>query len=98
MAHFREAAMGDFLRFEIMITPVLIQILFWIVTAGTVIVGILIIVTEGDARGILILFLGPIVARIYAEVLILLFRINDHLRRIQHNTERPDSAVPAPRP
>jgi hypothetical protein len=63
--------------------------LFWIVVAVTVIMGIMMIVATGDARGILVIIFGPIVARIYAEILIVLFRINDHLRRIQHNTEHP---------
>jgi hypothetical protein len=87
-----EAAMGEFLRFEVMITPVLIQILFWIAVTATVIAGIVMIVSrEGPliAAGILVIILGPVVARIYAEILIVLFKINDHLRQIQHNTERP---------
>jgi Domain of unknown function (DUF4282) len=85
--------MGDFLRFEVMITPILIQALFWIVVAATVIIGIVMIFATGEAQGIaggiLLIIFGPIVARIYAEILIVLFRINDHLRHIQHNTERP---------
>ena len=81
--------MGDFLRFEVMITPILIQILFWIAVAATVITGSLMIIDTGDARGVLVIVFGPIMARIYAEILIILFRINDHLRRIQHNTEHP---------
>ena len=85
--------MGDFLRFEVMITPILIQVLFWIVVAATVITGIAMIFTTRDAPGIgagvLVIIFGPIAARIYAEILIVLFRINDHLRRIQHNTEHP---------
>ncbi|MGD9617948.1 MAG: DUF4282 domain-containing protein [Alphaproteobacteria bacterium] len=81
--------MGPFLRFEVMITPILIQILFWIVVAATVIAGLVMIIATGDAQGILVIILGPIAARIYAEILIVLFRINDHLRRIQHNTEHP---------
>lgn len=80
--------MGDFLRFEVMITPVLIQILFWLAVAFSVIAGI-VMLTAGNARGVLVIIFGPIMARIYAEILIVLFRINDHLRQIQHNTERP---------
>ena len=49
--------------------------------------GIVMIVATGDARGVLLIIFGPIAARIYAEILIVLFRINDHLRRIEHNTE-----------
>lgn len=85
--------MGDFLRFEVMITPILIQILFWILVVAAVIVGIVMIITAEDvperAAGFLVIIFGPIAVRIYAEILIVLFRINDHLRRIQHNTERP---------
>ncbi len=84
--------MGDFLRFEMMITPILIQVLFWLAVAAIVITGIVMIVSrEGPliAGGMLVIIFGPIVARIYAEILIVLFKINDHLRQIQHNTERP---------
>ena len=84
--------MGDFFRFEVMITPILIQILFWIVVAVSVIIGIVMIVSRegpGIAGGILVIIFGPILARIYAEILIVLFKVNDHLRHIQHNTERP---------
>ena len=80
--------MGDFLRFETMITPALIQILFWLAVAISVIVGIIMIAATGDARGILLIVFGPLVARIYAELLIVFFRINDHLRHIDRNTQR----------
>ena len=84
--------MSEFLRFEVMITPILIQILFWIVVLASVIIGILMIVSRegpGLAGGIPVIIFGPILARIYAEILIVLFKINDHLRQIQHNTGQP---------
>lgn len=80
--------MGDFLRFETMITPLVIQILFWIGAVGCVIGGILMIIISGNARGILLIIFGPIGARIYAELLLVFFRINDHLRQIELNTRR----------
>ncbi len=80
--------MGNFVRFETMVTPVLIQILFWLSVIGFVIAGIVAIVHGRVGHGIVLIILGPIVARIYAEVLIVVFRINDHVRQIQHNTER----------
>ncbi|HML11591.1 MAG TPA: DUF4282 domain-containing protein [Stellaceae bacterium] len=79
--------MGDFLRFQTMITPIVVQILFWIAVAGCVIGGI-VAIAGGEVKGILVIILGPIAARIYAEILILFFRINDHLRQIEHNTTR----------
>ena len=52
--------------------------------------GRLVWANDGASRvgGLLLLIFGPIVARIYAEILIIFFRINDHLRAIQHNTQR----------
>jgi hypothetical protein len=83
--------MGDFLRFETMITPAVVQVIFWIAVVIAVIAGIIQIVTGGKLgiiTGLLTIILGPLVARIYCEILIIFFRINDHLRAIQHNTQR----------
>ena len=84
--------MGDFLRFETMITPIVIQAIFWIALVVLLIVGIVQIVASdggaGVATGLATIILGPILARIYCEIIIVFFRINDHLRAIQHNTQR----------
>lgn len=82
--------MGDFLKFETMITPVVIEAIFYIAVVIAVIVGIVQIVHGGAAiiTGLLTIVLGPLAARIYCEILIIFFRINDHLRAIQHNTQR----------
>jgi len=83
--------MGDFFRFETMITPIMIQVLFWLAVLLCVIVGIIMLISadEMSARlgGLMLLLLGPIGVRIYAEILIVVFRINDHLRHIDHNTQ-----------
>ncbi len=78
--------MFDFLRFETMITPILIQILFWLAVVFCVVVGIISMVSGKLGGGLALFFLGPIGARIYAELLIVFFRMNDHLRHIQANT------------
>ena len=86
--------MGDFLRFETMITPALIQILFWILSIVAIVFGVLALIFgpsdehQNLAVGLAFIILGPIVLRIYAEVLIVVFRINDHLRHIDQNTQR----------
>ena len=84
--------MGDFLKFETMITPFIIQAIFWIAVVILIIAGIAqIVVSEGGAgiaTGLATIILGPILARIYCEVVIVFFRINDHLRAIQHNTQK----------
>ena len=82
--------MGDFIRFESMITPAVIQVIFWIAVVIAVIAGIVQIGHGGVGiiTGLLTIIFGPLVARIYCEILIIFFRINDHLRAIQHNTQR----------
>jgi hypothetical protein len=76
--------MGDFLTFRRMITPIIIQIVFWIGIISILVFGILAIVDgvsdESDVGevilgGILILIIGPLIWRVFCEILILTFRI-----------------------
>ena len=86
--------MDDFLKFRKMITPAIIQILFWVGVAVTVI-GSLVTMAVSFGRygggigtflgGLLMLVLGPVVVRIYCELLILFFRMNETLTEIKNN-------------
>ena len=85
--------MGDFLKFKKMITPFIIQILFWISVAGSIIMGLIFIIQGATARsgggrmvfiGILYVLLGPLVARIYCELLIVIFSINNTLTEVKN--------------
>jgi len=90
--------MGDFLAFRKMITPGIIQFIFWCEVIGSVGVA-LYLFGAGDSLAdvlpfsprllaVLILVLGPLLARIYCELLIVLFRIYESLRAIERNTAR----------
>ena len=86
--------MGDFLAFRKMITPTVIQVIFWLGVVGCVIMG-LSVLSQGETLAfvapgvsptliaILILVLGPLVIRIYCELLMVLFRIYESLRNIE---------------
>jgi membrane associated rhomboid family serine protease len=84
--------MEDFLQFRKMITPVIIKILFWIGVAVCVIGGLVYMIAMISSRaalagvfgGLLFMFLGPVMVRIYCELLILFFRINDTLTEIRN--------------
>lgn len=84
--------MEDFLKFKKMVTPIIIQILFWIGTVICIIAGIVSIavgVAPGsDGETVLIgmvwLVLGPIGVRIYCEILIVIFSINDTLTDLKN--------------
>ena len=57
-------------------------------TFGLVIGGLAGIFAGEPLGGLLTLFLGPLIVRVYCEVLILFFRINTTLTDIRNNTKR----------
>lgn len=88
----------DFLDFRRMITPVIIKILFWIGVGAAIISGLIVFfggiiggisgdgfgrVIGGLIGGPLVMVVGIISVRIYAELLILAFRINETLSDIR---------------
>jgi Domain of unknown function (DUF4282) len=82
---------NEYLTFRRMITPVFIQVIFWVAVVFIVLGG-LVALADGQAGGILIIRLGPLAACIYAEILIVIFRINDNVAAIRHRGE--DTLVP----
>jgi hypothetical protein len=78
---------NEFLRFEKMITPVVIEVLFWVGVVATVI-GAIVIMSRGGIAilgGVIFLVLGPLMVRIYCELLILLFRIFESVKNIERS-------------
>lgn len=88
----------DFLNFKRMVTPVIIKILFWIgvgisvlIGLGSMLGGVITGISEGSfgavigglISGPLIIVLGLLSVRIYSELLILVFQINDTLTDIK---------------
>jgi hypothetical protein len=98
----KENQVNDFLSFRTMITPVIIQILFWVGVALCFIFGLgaLFIGSRygngGPVWGILIIIFGPVLVRIYCEILIVFFRINETLTEIKHNLEERRATAPTP--
>jgi len=98
--------MKDFLTFRRMMTPMIVQVLFWLGTAGCVLVGLFWILSvpfasQGWAQtkeqavvaqlfgGAAMLIFGPISVRIYCELLILLFRMNETLTDVRNGLVGP---------
>ena len=82
--------MNDFLAFRKMITPVVIQVLFWVGVVVCLIAAI-VMFAQGRAEtilgGLFFLILGPLMCRIYCELLIIGFKMLDYLREISENTK-----------
>lgn len=76
--------MKDFLTFRKMLTPWLVQILFWVAIAGFIVIAITDIIQHVSTRVVLeIVIIGPLATRIFCELLILFFRMNDNLTAIK---------------
>lgn len=79
--------MEDFLAFRKMLTPIIIQIVFWLGLVVCVLGGLATLI-GGSLSGLVLLVLGPIAVRIYCEILILVFRMNDTLTDIKNAVEK----------
>jgi hypothetical protein len=100
--------MKDFLLFRRMVTPYIIMVLFWLGVAlligGMVIASITLLATEDnrDGSGIAALCvmwpiglpLGILAIRIYCELLILFFRMNETLTEIKNGLSRDQNLPP----
>ncbi len=95
--------MNDFLAFRKMITPVIIQILFWVGVVVVVLAGVANIVGGMGTRfgggtmilgGLFMILVGPFLVRIYCELLILFFRMNETLTDITNTLEHTPTPMP----
>ncbi len=93
----------DFVTFRRMVTPIIIQILFWIGVVVVLIGGIIAFfgglisgIGDGDVGAIfgallgapLLTIVGLLLVRLYSELLIVIFRINDTLTDILNALEK----------
>ena len=94
----RSGGLGDFLAFRKMIVPVVIQVIFWLLSGLVVLGGVAFLIynlsqKDGSvAAGLAVLFVGVpfyvFLIRIYCELLIVIFRMNDTLTDIKNAVER----------
>jgi hypothetical protein len=87
--------MGDYLAFRRMITPAFIQVIFWVAVVGIVIGGVVTISHGRTGSGLALIVFGPLGVRIYAEILMVIFRIHDNVFAIR-SAKVGDSAPLAP--
>jgi hypothetical protein len=73
--------MKEFLNYKYMITPGILKILSYIAMVGCVIAGIFTAFVE-PVSGIGMIVLGPIVARIYTELMLVIFEIHSELKSL----------------
>jgi len=84
--------LGDLLRFEKMITPTLVRLVYYVGSALILLTGVVMIYSGATARygggmqvvtGLLTTVFGPLLLRIACEQVIVLFGIYDRLGQIR---------------
>ena len=76
----------DFLLFRRMLTPILLQIVFWLGVLACLITAVIDFSHHHWTDGLLALLLGPILVRVASEILILLFSIHELLNTIKNKS------------
>lgn len=88
-----EPSLEDFWAFRTMLTPLLIQILFWIGVFACIGFGVYLIVQATTPEpldkvrvmhGVAWIMFGPLAVRLVCESIILFFRINETLTEIKN--------------
>jgi len=80
--------MRSVLTFESMITPKIITFLYWLLLLGVAVGGIGAMLSFGRvsfasfSTGLLVMAGGALAARIWCELLIVLFKINEHMQTV----------------
>jgi|GEM_PF-341140 len=81
----------DYLSFKQMITPRLVNFVFWVSAIlcllsglGLMLLSLFSLKIEGIAIGFFLMLIGPIIIRVYCELLIVFFRMNETLIEISH--------------
>ncbi len=74
-----------------MITPRLVNFVFWVSAIlcllsglGLMLLSLFSLKIEGIAIGFFLMLIGPIIIRVYCELLIVFFRMNETLIEISH--------------
>jgi len=82
--------MNDFLNFNKMITPMVIKILFWVGVGFSVLSGLFIMFNGGASviLGLFVMVIGPLLTRVYCELLIVFFKVQESLHSLDHRVNQ----------
>ena len=76
----------DIFFFDEMLTPKLITLIYWLLLLASAVSGLGIMFSgmgfSGFIGGLLTIILGAVLARIWCELLIVIFKIHENLRRL----------------
>ena len=73
----------DFLFFDKMVMPKVITFIYWLALLGCVIGGLVTMFSSSFLTGLMIIIGGAIAARLYGEIFMVLFKMNEALQDIR---------------
>ncbi len=76
--------MWDVLCFRKMVTPSLLQLLFWLLVALCLVKGILDLLANAPLTALVWFVVAPLILRVIVELLMCLFAINNQLNDLRH--------------
>ena len=83
--------LNSFLNFDNFITPKFITIIYWIILAVVVLSGIALMFSgqgfAGFLMGLACILFGVLFTRIYCELLMVVFSMNNYLKKISEKTD-----------
>ncbi|KZZ83597.1 MULTISPECIES: DUF4282 domain-containing protein [Bacillaceae] len=93
--------MKEFLSFNKMITPAIITIIFYIGSGISVLTGLVMMFNSGESMtpglqilmGLFTMLLGPFAIRIYCELLIVMFKMNESLGKIASDRNEEEEKI-----
>lgn len=74
--------MKDIFLFDTMITPQIITFVYWLLLFVTVLSGIGAMMSRSVVGGLFLILFGILASRIWCELLIVLFKINENITKI----------------
>ena len=74
--------MNEFLNYKTMVTPGILKVLSYVGMVIAAIVGLVTAFTADLLMGIGMTILGPVVVRIYAELMLVDFEIHNELKKL----------------
>lgn len=73
----------DLFFFDKMIVPKVIQVLYWVLLVLSVLGALGVMFTQSFFAGLVALVLGPLFVRIWCELMIVMFKMNEALQAIR---------------
>ncbi len=74
----------DFLFLDKMITPTIITVIYWVLSVLVILFGFITMFRGGFAvlTGLLTVIIGPVIVRMYCEIVIVFFKINENIKKL----------------